>query len=1120
MKTRKPFVGVLVSGALLLQSIASPSVQTENGKDPGDPQQPLRYVGRELFVESRTHIGLWRVGSPENNRNTHPTNQRISVEVAGEAFAAGKYALRDDIQLFDAVVTVGGPSEEGSLRSVRLRRSSGEVSEVDLYPIFLRGDMRGDVKLRNGDKIEFTKARGHASLELGFKRPGIYEIARGDRLSNLMAFANGPAKIGEPQVVRITNRFGARQFLEFPIDQVGNDEKSDPEMFSGDVVEILRAPLGTAKVEVFGYDYFLDARREVERRRNSPTLPTEQLPKPVDIVPPKVDPAKGEIPVVPMLPVDTNPIANMDRYQLGPGDTLNIYVGSRTVAPERFVVTVDGSGSISAPISGRRMVVRGQTPAQLEKSLVNEISGYLRSPTVTIELGKLRTIAISVIGEAYAPGLYQLPAVATLFHALLHAGGPSIRGSLRSIQLKRANGSTRQFDVYGYLLGGDANQDATLQPGDVIFVPPAGPRATVTGEFGRPGIYELRAKETLRDAMRWAGGLKPTAVSSRISIEGSNPGVARTLIDVDADSRSPVSNPEIREGDIILAQPVRPEPVNEVRVEGAVDQPGRYSLTSEMRVSDLIDKSRGILREASTVRADLFRENEDKTLTLIPIDLESVLKGDKRADVALRPNDRLVVYRLTDVAFLGTRKVEVMGAVNRPGIFTRADGMRVVDLIRLAGGLDVTASRTAVFLQRYDPDGHPAEMVRINIDQAAGGDESHNVVLRDRDVLTIYSNNQAAFRPQAAVEILGAIHKPGTYTRARNMNLADLLAIAGGLLPNASDMIEITSSYAPKEATPVLIPAKDAFRHSIELKDGDVVTIPSISNYRIRPATVTVLGAVERPGPYTINESSKKLTDIIKRSGGLVQNAFPVGVQFLRKPELLKTMSQQALTGRLLAVLEIVNESEYRRAVAQADFEKLKALRTASDSSPSIAIPGLGQTGGDASLPINSDLVRAVLDRQTVSPARPLTNEDLIPAGNMNVNLPKAMTQPGKEDDIELMDGDIIIVPEKPTTVSVVGAVMIPSSVVFAPGKNIQHYLDRSGGWTLDASKEGMLLIKPNGSVIKAKTSTKVELGDVIFVPTKVMAVQIARNQSTLDQATKALSSGALIYAILRSILR
>ena len=815
-----------------------------------------------------------------------------------------------------------------------------------------------------------------------------------------------------------------------------------------------------------------------------------------------------------------------ERYQLGPGDQLTLRYWSNTLEPAEVTLKVDERGYVALPLGGR-LVARGQTLGELEASVRQAMSRVLRDVQVSLSLKELRTMGVLVTGEAYAPGSYQMPATVTLYNALYACGGPNLNGSLRRIQLKRSDGSTRSFDFYRFLLNGDGSQDVPLQPGDVIYIPLVDDRIAVKGEVQRPAIYEALPGERLRDVLRFAGGAKPTGVSQRVSVTTVQPGVARKLIDADLMQTDDANNPALHDGDTVEVMSIRPEAVNAVVLDGAVDQPGSYAVSPGMTVADLIEKARGTVPDAYLVRADLFRKNPDNTLKLIPIDLKRAIQREPDANVELQPRDRLVVYSMEDAQFTGYRQVEITGAVQRPNTYYRADGMRVQDLLLQAGGPLPEAFLDRAFLQRRNPDGTYGPMLTINLRKAMSGQEPDNAVLQDRDTLAVYTRQQASYTPDNVVEIKGAVQSPGFYPRAESMRLSDALQLAGGVTPNAADEVEIARARSEAGTPPLEVSLQKMATGGPDadplLADGDVITVRTRSDFRMKPWTVTVSGAVSRPGPYAITSKSERLSDIIRRAGGLTSDAFPEGVQFFRDPKLLTTQVQQGLTPRIRELLQVVNDEAYRRALARSDIERARSVQSSTNAAQAAAaLPTVGSllTATGSTTPKAPVDMSALPGRDLVTPARPLTDDDLLPAGNVNVNLVGALRSPGGKDDITLREGDVIIVPERPTTVAVTGAVVVPSAVTYESGRPLSYYTERAGGLTPDAAEDRILLIRATGEVSVATRRSRVDLGDIIFVPTKVMSERLRDRQSEIDTIFRNITSGGIIYAVIRSLLK
>ena len=151
---------------------------------------------------------------------------------------------------------------------------------------------------------------------------------------------------------------------------------------------------------------------------------------------------------------------------------------------------------------------------------------------------------------------------------------------------------------------------------------------------------------------------------------------------------------------------------------------------------------------------------------------------------------------------------------------------------------------------------------------------------------------------------------------------------------------------------------------------------------------------------------------------------------------------------------------------------------------------------------------------QLVSPARKFTGAQLDPNGYVAVNLPKALLKPQGKDDITLQNGDIISIPEIPTTVQVLGAVYSKRGVLYEPGKRLDFYIDQAGGYTVDAARDKIEVFHVNGGVVPGKRVKELEPGDVIVIPTKALAARLSSRGNTLSDLFRTITSSAILYRL------
>ncbi|HUX28381.1 MAG TPA: SLBB domain-containing protein [Terracidiphilus sp.] len=298
-------------------------------------------------------------------------------------------------------------------------------------------------------------------------------------------------------------------------------------------------------------------------------------------------------------PLNLTPVPS--DYVIGPGDELRIRAWGQVNFQAN--VRVDRSGEIYVPQVGP-VHVAGMPYSALDAQLRAAIGRVYRNFEMTVDVGQIRAIQIYVAGEARRPGVYTVSSLSTLVDALFASGGPSVEGSLRHIELRRGSAVIANFDLYDLLIRGDKSKDAKLLPGDVIFIPPVGAQAAVTGSVRNPGIYELKAGESLSSLLGDAGGTSAVAAEARISIERIADHRDRHVMEVAYD-QSGLATP-MADGDVVRVYSIVPMYQKTVILRGNTANPGRFSWHPGMRVSELIpDKESLITRNYWWKRAQL-----------------------------------------------------------------------------------------------------------------------------------------------------------------------------------------------------------------------------------------------------------------------------------------------------------------------------------------------------------------------------------------------------------------------------------------------------------------------------------------------------------------------------------
>ena len=378
--------------------------------------------------------------------------------------------------------------------------------------------------------------------------------------------------------------------------------------------------------------------------------------------------------------------------------------------------------------------------------------------------------------------------------------------------------------------------------------------------------------------------------------------------------------------------------------------------------------------------------------------------------------------------------VEIKGAVFRPGMYQLGERIySVKTLIERAEGLTEEALSHRAVLRRLKPN-RTQEVISVNIQGIMDGTEA-DMPLQNEDVLFIPT--QADHQNLRTVTIAGEVIFPGTYEYAENMTLENFILQAGGLTDAASvAKVDVSRRYHDANATTAGLELTKTFSFTIDenfqfekdkdflLEPFDIVQVRRSPTYQ-DPITVSIDGEVVFRGFYTMERKNMRLSDLVKAAGGVVEGAYVRGARLERK------MSEDE-KARIMSVIRMARQSS-------------------GDTSDSISLNKL-----------------ALRTTYTVG-----------------IYLDEALAHPGSPQDVELADGDHLVVPRFNHTVRISGDVNTPNTVAFEPGKGYKYYIEQAGGFGERAKKKNAYIVYQNGTMAMAKKG-KIEPGCEVIVPTKV----------------------------------
>jgi len=493
------------------------------------------------------------------------------------------------------------------------------------------------------------------------------------------------------------------------------------------------------------------------------------------------------------------PVANVpvpSNYLIGPGDQLNVQLfGSQN---RNLRLVVDRDGRLNFPELGP-IDVTGKSFDVVSNEIEARVARQIIGTQASVSMGNVRSIQVFVVGEVKKPGTYTVSGLSTITSALYASGGIQATGSLRDVQLKRQGVIVRRLDLYDLLLKGDTSADVSLLAGDVVFIPPVGPTATVDGEVKRPAIYELKGRATLSSLIALAGGLTPEGDESRVSVVRYGDDRRRVAVNVSFETSEAKSSP-ISNGDLVRVARLRPTIESGITLEGHVFRPGVTAWREGIRISELIPSLDELMPNADVNYVLVRRESvTDKSLSVLSADLAAALRAPGSVhDLLLAPRDRLMVFdfqagrrllinplleelrrqsRLDDP----TRIVAINGRVKAPGDYPLEPEMRVSDLLRAGGKLDPSAYGDTAELTRYRrlEGERRSELIQIDLAAVLRGEAAADILLQPFDVLTV--KELPEWSVQESVVLRGEVRFPGLYPIRRGETLRSVIERAGGL---------------------------------------------------------------------------------------------------------------------------------------------------------------------------------------------------------------------------------------------------------------------------------------------------------------------------------------------------
>ncbi len=621
---------------------------------------------------------------------------------------------------------------------------------------------------------------------------------------------------------------------------------------------------------------------------------------------------------------------------------------------------------------------------------------------------------------------------------------------------------TALTQIYSGLSSGSTSLDLRL--GNIRTV-----QVALAGELNRPGNYTLPAFASPFNALFAAGGPNENGSFRHIQVYRDS----KLLTEIDVYDflikGSHSSSITLRDNDVIIVPPVRAR----VELSGPVRREGYFELKPNENLTHLLSFAGGFKPEAYQDRLTLTRMTGTE---------RRVEEVEAAGFAAFVPKDG-DSFRIGEILERFENRVQISGALLRPGTFALEPGMTLGQLIQKAEGLRPDAFVNRATLYRTQSD-YSLAIVPVDIQGVLSGKVA-DIALQREDVLHIPSRYE--LQEEYYVKISGEVNSPGAFAFGENMRVADLVLQAGGFKAGAATgRIEVVRRRNSEDGSQIaeILPASIAADLSISeapivLQPFDHVIVRRNPSYRAEQL-VRVEGEILYPGEYALTSSNERISDLLRRSGGFTTFAYPKGATLIRRNEYFQSPTEAQQQQQLLQSvkgnlpLDSLSRSELNAQLEGRIQKDIENKSKATSANPEVLMVDQ----------FKKESIEALAQRDSIQVVMKTTEM-------IGIDLEAILKNPQGVQDLILLEGDVLSIPKELQTVRMRGELLFPTSTRFEKGAGFKQYISRAGGFTDRSRKSKSYVVYANGNVSRTKKFLfmsffpRVEPGAEIVVPQK-----------------------------------
>uniref|UniRef100_UPI00404783C0 SLBB domain-containing protein n=1 Tax=Algoriphagus sp. TaxID=1872435 RepID=UPI00404783C0 len=638
--------------------------------------------------------------------------------------------------------------------------------------------------------------------------------------------------------------------------------------------------------------------------------------------------------------------------------------------------------------------------------------------------------------------------------------------------------------------------DVTLSNSKAVTV-------SILGEVLQPGAYSIPSTSTVFNALYKAGGPTTQGTLRKIKVYRNNSLIGEIDLYKFIKDGFLENSITLRDHDVIILDTYK----KRIELIGGIRNPGIYEISENENLGDLISFAGDYSVGADSASLVLKRLNGT------PQFIKSVTSGFSTNDLV--DGDVVAVAKIEEFS---VNRIEIRGAVRKPGFYNFFPRMTLQDLIQVAGGLrnDAFDNRIAIF--QLENEVIP-KLKSINLKSI----DPRTIFLDERS--TIFVPSSMLMKESEFISIEGAITRPGVIPFYQGMSVLDAIILADGIKNSSiGGKLEIVRKKINQDSSgyeyiTLEIPSELGSLDEFKLVSSDRIFVRN-NWLNQKERVVTIQGEVKQPGQYVINPGVSKISDVLGRSGGFFETANLDGLKLYRLTKSISDNQDSTDYIRNKSIYQFINDPRFEGSISKIQYDAItnsfnrkendRILEEEMKFKENIPLQrGIGN--------VNSDSV-GVLNSFKLS-KKYLINNEYVDLFEIGVSFKEILINPSSEFNLTLLDGDILYIPPSSGLVEIQGNVFKPTQSIYKSGKTFMNYVETAGGFKRKSDKRRSYIEYSNGEIKRVRSLgflsffPEVKSDSKIVIPEKPVGASISFDR-IVGLITTTISTYLLIEAV------